>query len=45
MSHLNNIMHVYSIYDEEGNLIRVLDYIFGKSLHAYIESLQMNHKA
>ncbi len=41
----NNFMHGYSIEDEEGNLIRVLDYIFGKSLHAYIESLQMDHKA
>jgi serine/threonine protein kinase len=38
-------MHGYSIEDEEGNLIRVLDYIFGKSLHAYIESLQMDHKS
>jgi len=41
----NNFMHGYSIEDEEGNLIRVLDYIFGKSLHAYIESLQMDHKS
>jgi serine/threonine protein kinase len=40
-----NFMHGYSIEDEEGNLIRVLDYIFGKSLHAYIESLQMDHKS
>ena len=38
-------MHGYSIEDEESNLIRVLDYIFGKSLHAYIESLQMDHKS
>jgi serine/threonine protein kinase len=41
----NNFMHGYSIEDEEGNLIRVLDYIFGKSLHAYIESLQMDHQS
>lgn len=41
----NNFMHGYSIEDEESNLIRVLDYIFGKSLHAYIESLQMDHKS
>jgi serine/threonine protein kinase len=41
----NNFMHGYSVEDEEGNLIRVLDYIFGKSLHAYIESLQMDHKS
>ncbi len=40
-----NFMHGYSIEDEKGNLIRVLDYIFGKSLHAYIESLQMDHKS
>ena len=40
-----NFMHGYSIEDEEGNLIRVLDYIFGKSLHAYIESLQIDHKS
>jgi serine/threonine protein kinase len=41
----DNFMHGYSIEDEESNLIRVLDYIFGKSLHAYIESLQMDHKS
>jgi serine/threonine protein kinase len=41
----NNFMHGYSIKDEEGNLIRVLDYIFGKSLHAYIDSLQIDHQS
>jgi len=38
-----NFMRGCSIKDKEGNIVRVLDYIFGKSLHAYIESLQMNH--
>lgn len=37
-----NFMHGYSIEDEEGNLNRVLDYIFGESLHTYIESLQID---
>ncbi|MEE4606316.1 MAG: serine/threonine-protein kinase [Desulfobacteraceae bacterium] len=40
-----NFMHGYSIEDEEGNLIRVLDYIFGKSLHAYIDGLQIDHQS
>ncbi|MBT8366098.1 MAG: serine/threonine-protein kinase [Deltaproteobacteria bacterium] len=40
-----NFMHGYSIEDQAGNLIRVLDYIFGKSLHAYIQDLQMDHKS
>ncbi len=38
-----NFMHGYSIEDKKGNIIRVLDYIFGKSIHAYIESLQIDH--
>jgi len=38
-----NFMHGFSIQDKKGNIVRVLDYIYGKSLHAYIESLQMDH--
>ncbi|MBT7698297.1 MAG: hypothetical protein HN737_12915 [Desulfobacterales bacterium] len=40
-----NFMHGYSIEDEKGNLVRVLDFIQGKSLHSYIESLNMDHQA
>ena len=39
-----NFMQGYSIEDKGGNIVRVLNYIFGKSLHGYIESLQMDHR-
>ncbi len=39
-----NFMHGYSIEDEKGNLIRVLDYISGKPLSKYIENMNMDHK-
>jgi serine/threonine protein kinase len=39
----SNFMHGYSIEDKEGNIVRVLDYIFGKSLHAHIGNLKMDH--
>jgi hypothetical protein len=32
-------MHGYSIKDEEDNLVRVLDFIKGKSLHSHVESI------
>ena len=41
----SNFMQGFSIKDEEGNLVRVLNFIKGKSLHAYIESLQMDHQS
>jgi hypothetical protein len=40
-----NFMHGYSIEDKKGNIVRVLDYIYGKSIHAYIGNLQMDHRA
>jgi serine/threonine protein kinase len=40
----NNFMHGYSIEDEEGNLVRVLDFIKGKSLYSHIESLGLDHQ-
>ncbi|MEJ2270543.1 MAG: serine/threonine-protein kinase, partial [Desulfobulbaceae bacterium] len=40
----NNFMHGYSIQDEEGNLVRVLDFIQGKSLHSHVESMDLDHQ-
>ena len=40
----NNFMHGYSIEDEEGNLVRVLDFIEGKSLHSHIMSMDLDHQ-
>jgi len=41
----NNFMHGYSIKDEEGNLVRVLDFIKGKSLHSHVESINLDHQS
>jgi hypothetical protein len=40
-----NFMHGYSIEDQKGNLVRVIDFIEGKSLHSHIESLNLDHQA
>jgi len=40
----DNFMHGYSIEDESGNIVRVIDFIYGKSLHAYIGNLQIDHQ-
>ena len=40
-----NFMHGYSVKDEAGNIVRVIDYIYGKSLHAFIHGLSMDHEA
>jgi serine/threonine protein kinase len=39
-----NFMHGKAVSDEKGNLIRVLDYIRGKSLHRIIGSFEMDHE-
>jgi len=40
-----NFMHGHSIEDEKGNLIRVLDFIKGKTLAAHVGQMEMNHEA
>jgi len=40
-----NFMHGYSIQDEKGNLIRILDFIKGKTLAAHVENMAMDHEA
>jgi len=40
-----NFMHGYSIQDEKGNLVRILDFIKGKSLAAHVENMAMDHEA
>ena len=39
-----NFMHGYSIQDEKGNLVRVLDFIKGKPLSIYVENMEMDHQ-
>jgi len=40
-----NFMQGYSIPDEKGNLIRVLDFIKGKTLAAHVRKMEMDHEA
>lgn len=40
----NNFMHGYAIEDEKGNLVRVLDFIKGTSLHSHIWSMDLDHQ-
>jgi len=39
-----NFMHGYSVPDEKGNLIRVLDFIRGKTLATHISMIDMDHE-
>lgn len=39
-----NFMQGYSCNDQEGNLIRVLDFITGESLHDHIENMNLDHQ-
>ncbi|MFZ0613698.1 MAG: hypothetical protein WAM73_15780 [Desulfobacterales bacterium] len=38
-----NFMHGSSVEDEKGNLVRILDYIYGPSLAAHVENLAADH--
>ena len=38
-----NFMQGYSIQDEKGNLVRVLDFIKGKPLSVYVGNMEMDH--
>jgi len=40
-----NFMHGYSIQDEKGNLIRILDFIKGETLAVHVEDMAMDHEA
>lgn len=40
----NNFMHGYAIEDQAGNIVRVLDFINGESLHGHIENLNLDHQ-
>lgn len=40
-----NFMHGYSTLDEKGNIIRVLDFIKGKTLATHVGRMDMNHEA
>jgi hypothetical protein len=40
-----SFMHGVAVEDEKGNLVRILDYIYGPSLAAYVENLAVDHHA
>ncbi len=37
-------MHGYWIEDKEGNLVRVLDFIAGNTLHSHVEDMNLGHQ-
>jgi hypothetical protein len=39
-----NFMHGYAIHDEKNNLIRVLEFIRGKTLANHVQDMEMNHE-
>lgn len=39
-----NFMHGYSIEDEKGNLVRILDFIKGKPLSHHVTDMDMDHQ-
>ncbi|MBW1719220.1 MAG: hypothetical protein JRJ43_06610 [Deltaproteobacteria bacterium] len=39
-----NFMQGYAVEDEKGNVVRVLDVIKGKTLHAYLQNLESDHQ-
>lgn len=45
VKHHENFMHGYSAQDEKGNLVRVIDFITGKPLSAFVVELEMDHEA
>jgi hypothetical protein len=38
-----NFMHGVAVEDEKGNLVRILDYIYGPPLATYVENLTVDH--
>jgi len=39
-----NFMHGYWITDEKGNIVRVLDFIYGKPLSTMVEDIRLDHE-
>jgi serine/threonine protein kinase len=39
-----NFMHGFSVKDEKGNIIRVLDFIQGKTLSSFVGQMEMEHE-
>jgi len=39
-----NFMHGYAATDEKGNIVRVLDFIYGKPLSITVEDIQLDHE-
>jgi hypothetical protein len=44
VAHKKNFMHGYSIEDEKGNLVRVLDFIKGQPLSYHVGSMECDHE-
>ena len=44
VAHSKTFMHGFSIEDEEGNLVRVLDFIKGKPLFTYVRDIALDHQ-
>ncbi len=40
-----NFMNGFSREDEQGNIVRVLDFIHGPSIYSFVEGLDMDHQA
>jgi hypothetical protein len=40
----NNFMHGFSVKDEKGNIVRVIDLIYGRPLSAVISDLNLDHQ-
>ncbi len=41
----DSFMHGHWVKDAAGNIVRILDYIYGTTLHAFIADLSMDHEA
>ncbi|HDI59063.1 MAG TPA: hypothetical protein ENF48_01685 [Desulfobacteraceae bacterium] len=39
-----HFMHGYWVRDDAGNVVRIIDYIYGKTLHAMINELSLDHE-
>jgi hypothetical protein len=40
----DQFMHGYWVKDDAGNIVRIIDYIYGSTLHAMIQDLSMDHE-
>jgi len=39
-----NFMHGYAVADENGNIVRVLDFVYGPPLSKYVKNLELDHE-